>query len=438
MTQLQSYLAQLQRFGIHPGLERIRALLGQAGDPQSSYPIILVGGTNGKGSTCEFLARTLAGDGLRTGLYTSPHLYSWSERIRVLDSGTLSQSTPDSIFPGIISDIEIDALFHEAQEHLQRVAADAALGQPTEFETLTFLALLYFARVKVDAAVVEVGLGGHWDATNITQPLVSVITHVALDHCDRLGSTLEEIALDKVKIARPGRVLVTAETKPPVLAVLRQHCESSNARLWSFRAPEWSNDRTLLEQAVATLPLNDLQQNTEPTFQHINRATASLARAAFALEQPALHLEQSAKSIEYSVPGRLEVLRRKPTVIIDGANNPDGATHLAAQLPRIVQSCGGRLVLVLGILVDKDYGAMITTLAPLAHIVIATQSDSPRAAAASDIAREAALFCEHVEVVTPVTAACRRALALAQPDDVICITGSFYTIAEVERSSFEN
>ncbi|HEX8234611.1 MAG TPA: folylpolyglutamate synthase/dihydrofolate synthase family protein [Abditibacteriaceae bacterium] len=438
MTQLQSYLAQLQRFGIHPGLERIGALLEQAGDPQRSYPVILVGGTNGKGSTCEFLARTLANDGLKTGLYTSPHLYAWNERIRVLDSDTLSRSTPHTLFPGIISDTEMDTLFRDAQEHLQRVAADVALGQPTEFETLTFLSLLHFARAKVDAAVVEVGLGGRWDATNVTQPSVSVITHVALDHCDRLGSTLEEIALDKVAIARPNRVLVTAETKPPVLEVLQRQCESSNARLWSFRAPDWSNDRALLEQTMASLPLDNLQQNAEPTFQHINRATALVARAAFTLAQPDLGLAQRTSSAEYSVPGRLEVLRRNPTVLIDGANNPDGAAHLAAQIRPIVHSCGGRLFLVLGILADKDYRAMIATLAPLAHTVIATQSESPRAAAATEIAREAALFCEHVEVVTPVNAACQRALALAQPHDVICVTGSFYTVAEVERSALQN
>jgi dihydrofolate synthase/folylpolyglutamate synthase len=282
---------------------------------------------------------------------------------------------------------------------------------------------------------VEVGLGGRWDATNSTQPTVSVITHVALDHCDRLGSTLEEIARDKVEIVRPGRVLVTAETKPPVLEVLQQKCTRIGARLWSFRALEWSNERTSLERIVASLPIDDSQHNPEPTFQEINRATATVARAALAFEQPESCLTRSPDNIEYSVPGRFEMLRRNPTVIIDGANNPDGASHLAAQLPQIAQSCGGRILLVLGILADKDHRAMIATLAPLAHTVIATQSESPRAAAAADIAREAAHFCEHVEVVTPVSVACQHALALAEQNDVICVTGSFYTVAEVERDA---
>ncbi len=443
MTQLETYLAHLQRFGIQPGLERIRALLEAAGNPQRSYPIILIGGTNGKGSTCEFLARTLVAEGLKTGLYTSPHLYSWNERIRVLDSGqALDASARDKetsplLFPGIISDKALDVLFRDARSSLEDVAADPALGQPTEFETLTFLALLHFAREKVDAAVVEVGLGGRWDATNVTEPLVSVVTHVALDHCDRLGSTLQEIARDKVEIARAGRVLVTAETKPPVLEVLQQQCINKDARLWSFRAPQWSNDREALEQTLTSLPTPIEQTDgEESSFQHINRATALLARAALALEQPALKLAPDVPQIEYSVPARLEVLQSNPTVIIDGANNPDGAAHLAAQLLPLAQRYGGRILLVLGILADKDHQAMVSTLAPLAHTVIATQSTSPRAAAAADIAREATKFCEHVEVVTPVTAALRRALALAQRNDVVCVAGSFYTVAEVDRNVF--
>jgi dihydrofolate synthase/folylpolyglutamate synthase len=442
MTQLENYLAHLQRFGIQPGLKRIHALLNKAGNPQRGYPIILVGGTNGKGSTCEFLARTLAAEGLKTGLYTSPHLYSWNERIRVLDSGHVigssagTEKTPHLLFPGIISDKALDLLFRDARSSLENVAADAALGQPTEFETLTFLALLHFAREKVDAAVVEVGLGGRWDATNVTEPHVSVVTHVALDHCDRLGSTVQEIALDKVQIARPNRVLVTAETKPPVLEVLQQQCAAKGARLWSFRAPQWSNDRDALEQALVSGPIHiEHGEGEEPPFQQVNRATALLARAALALEHPALNLASDAPQIEYSVPARLEVLQHNPTVIIDGANNPDGAAQLAAQLPHIAQSCGGQILLVLGILADKDHQAMVSTLAPLAHTVIATQSTSLRAAPAADIAREAGAFCSHVEVVTPVTAALRRALALAQSNDVVCVTGSFYTVAEVERNA---
>ncbi|HEX9996143.1 MAG TPA: Mur ligase family protein, partial [Abditibacterium sp.] len=211
MTRLENYLQNLQRFGIQPGLERIQALLESAGNPQNSYPIMLVGGTNGKGSTCEFAARLLAQDGRRIGLYTSPHLYNWNERIRILPG--------DGLFEGAISDADLDALLDDALPHIETVARE--LGQPTEFEVMTFLGLWHFSRQKVDAAVVEVGLGGKWDATNATEPIVSVVTHVALDHMDRLGNTLEEIAADKVEIARAGRYFITAETKKSVLNVFK-------------------------------------------------------------------------------------------------------------------------------------------------------------------------------------------------------------------------
>ncbi len=226
MGAFENYISSLQRFGIQPGLERIEALLQRMEQPHRQYPHVLVGGTNGKGSTCEFLARLLAADEKQIGLFTSPHLYRWNERIRVVEGskfrapfGWIQSSEP---FPDAISDDDLDALFYAAKPHLDAVAQE--LGQPTEFETITALGLWHFALAKVNAAVIEVGLGGRWDATNTIEPLVSVITHVALDHCDRLGNSLEAIARDKVEIARAGRVLVSAETKPQVLPIFADYC----------------------------------------------------------------------------------------------------------------------------------------------------------------------------------------------------------------------
>jgi dihydrofolate synthase / folylpolyglutamate synthase len=484
MTGLQSYLDGLQRFGIQPGLERIQALLERAGNPHLHYPIVLVGGTNGKGSTCEFLARLLAAEGRKTGLYTSPHLYRWNERIRVLGARRGERAVPPDgaasggedrrlkiedrksrreLFPGIIADAELDALLEEALPHLQAVAA--ALGQSTEFETLTFLGLWHFARVAVDVAVIEVGLGGRWDATNVTEPVVSVITHVALDHQDRLGHTVEEIARDKVEIARPHRVLVTAETKPSVLHVFEEFCAAREVKLWPFQAPDWSNDRLALDQCLRWLPsiesVRDLlpSGNGEPPpdYQTINALTAATAK--FALDAapasaPGESPHEYSHSIyetsgdlrrlsavlavpEFIVPGRAEVLRERPLCLIDGANNPDGARLLAAHLRERMTSglAPRRLLLVLGILADKDYPAMVQELAPWAEVVIATQSGSPRAANADAIANEARRYCRSVETAQPVTKAVERALQLAAPEDVVCITGSFYTIAEVDREA---
>ena len=407
-NSLATYLQDLQRFGIAPGLQRIQALLDATGNPQKEYPVALVGGTNGKGSTCEFLARLLQADGKKVGLYTSPHLYTWNERIRVLDGET--EPPERQLCPGAIADPELDRLFQDALPYIKSVAT-TKLGQPTEFEVVTFLALWHFARQKCDVAVVEVGLGGKWDATNATEPMVSVITHVALDHCDRLGNTLEEIAGDKVHIVRPRRALVTAETKPEVLQVFEEHCRKIECEI------------TKVEMTV------------HADFQEINLQTAQTAHTALceSLNWP----QNSNLKTQHSklfVPGRFETIHKNPRVIIDGANNPDGAGILATQLQNtLAASSEARLILVLGILLDKDYVAMTEVLAPLADVVIATQSHSPRAATAELVAAEARKFCDRVEVVTPVQGAVERALELATENDVICVTGSFYTISEIER-----
>ena len=413
-TQLATYLQSLQRFGIAPGLERIRALLESVGNPQLEYSVVLIGGTNGKGSTCEFLARLLQAENKKIGLYTSPHLYNWNERIRVLDAEVKSQNT--DLFPGAISDSELDALFRDALPAIESVAA-TELGQPTEFEVVTFLGLWHFARQNCDVAVVEVGLGGKWDATNATEPIVSVVTHVALDHCDRLGNTVEEIAEDKVRIARPGRVLLTAETKPGVLQVFESYCAQIGCKL----------------HKVEMTPHED--------FQQINLQTAQAASRVLRerLDWPEV---QSSKfeAQDVQVVGRFETIAENPRIILDGANNPDGAEILATQLRSTlaasrVESPNARLILVLGILEDKDYRAITKVLAPLAAVVIATKSNSPRAANAECVAQEARKFCSRVEQSTPVAAAMQRALEIANENDIICVTGSFYTISEIEREA---
>jgi len=409
-TRLAAYLQSLQRFGIAPGLERIRALLQRAGNPQLEYPVVLVGGTNGKGSTCEFLARLLAEEGKRVGLFTSPHLYHWNERIRVLKSEVKTQKS--ELFPGAISNQDLDALFDEALPYIE-IVANSPLGQPTEFEVLTFLGFRYFAQQKIDVAVVEVGLGGKWDATNACEPIVSVITHVALDHCDRLGNTLEAIASDKIHIARQGKFLVTSETKLEVLEVFEKYCRNINCHIHKVPLPCGAD------------------------FQQVNFATALAAKGVLCRSLDWPQTPHSALRTPHSaVPGRFETIAENPRVILDGANNPDGAQTLATQLQDALnQTPGARLILVLGILADKDWAAMIEILAPLAAVVIATQSDSPRAASATLIAAQSRKFCAHVEQSTPSMAAFARALESAHSNDIICVTGSFYTIAEIERGN---
>lgn len=416
---LESYLNSLSRFGIRPGLERIAALLQETHLTAPPYPCILVGGTNGKGSTSEFLARALAADGRKTGLFTSPHLYHYNERLRILPAHD------DQLFEGAISDAAASATLTAALPALRKVAAE--MNDPTEFETLTLLALLYFAREKVDAAVLEVGLGGRYDCTNVIDPLVSVLTHVDLDHCDRLGNTRQEIAFDKVHISRPGRILVCAETRPEVLKVLFDYCRDQNVLFRPWRAPQWHTDPSWNAPTIDDLHPED--------FQSINYHTALQARQAFyeSLHQqiPPLH-----NNTHNTVPGRYEILRQRPLLIADGANNPDGARYLATRLKAdLAQSPQRKLILVAGILADKDYSEMVHILAPLASVVIATQSTSPRSAPAEEIARQVQEMQIPNHVIRPVTAAVQKALELAAPDDIVLVTGSFYTLGEMDRAA---
>jgi dihydrofolate synthase/folylpolyglutamate synthase len=406
---LETYMAELQRFGIRPGLDRIRALLASAGNPQNQYPIVLIGGTNGKGSTCEFLARRLTFHG-RIGLYTSPHLYRWNERIRVLDA---TQSGP---FCGLISDDDFDALLTDALPHIEGVTPEH--GQPTEFEILTFLGLWHFARCGVQAAVVEVGLGGLWDATNVTEPLVSVVTHVALDHCDRLGNTREEIAADKAGIARPDRAFVTAETLPNVLQVLEERCTEIGARL--VRVPD-EDESTVEIDRTSVLPV----------WQRINARTAAVAARELESE---LGWPSSPEATAVAVPGRAEIVRQNPTVILDGANNPDGAQHLADHLRAVYPD--RKFIFVAGFSADKDWRAMLEIWQPLAAHWIATQATHPRAATSEELARALGeTSAAPVEAIAHVGDAVQRALQTAAPDDIIVIAGSFFVLAEVDRAA---
>lgn len=428
-----SYLASVQRFGIRPGLERIRELLLRAqvldARGQAPFPVVLVGGTNGKGSTAQFLARLLVGSSRRIGLYTSPHLHAWNERIRILDASNTRDPSG-----GAISNGELEELFQSALPLLDEVA-QSEHGQPTEFEVLTLLGLLHFAQQTVDVAVVEVGLGGKWDATNVLDPLVSVITHVALDHCDRLGSTLEAIASDKIHIARPERVLVTAETKPQVLEVFREHCDSIGARLWPFLVPDSSKDEAQLREVwdeISLLPLPG-----SPTFQRLNLQTARVAHTAFcqAVGWPIEDETGAQWQGLGGMPGRFETVRQAPRVILDGANNPDGAQVLARELEQLkAQNPSARLHLIFGASSDKDARAMLQVLAPLADRLTLAQANHPRANSTAELASVAREFSTQAEEEADVNLALERAIGQARALDIVCVCGSFFLLGDVDRA----
>jgi dihydrofolate synthase/folylpolyglutamate synthase len=358
---------------IDPSLSRISAIMDLLGQPQTAYPVIQVTGTNGKSSTARMIASLLRALGLRTGLYTSPHLIDMRERIEIdgeLISAEQFMAVAGDVAPFIAS---VDA----------SVEADG--GTPvTYFETLTAIAYAAFADAPVDVAVVEVGLGGTWDATSVCAPQVSVITRVSMDHADILGDRIDLIATEKAGIVTAGSFAIIAEQEPDAAAVIE-------ARIDEVGVPAaWEGTSfAVLDRTVAVggqlLSLRGLSGVYEDVFlplfgahQARNAGVALAATEAF-IGGGTLALDADAVRegfADVTSPGRLEVVRRGPTVIIDAAHNPAGATALADALSEAFAFT--HLIGVVAVLSDKDAAGILRALEPVLDQIVVTQNDSPR------------------------------------------------------------
>ncbi len=393
-----------------PTLERVERLATLLADPQHAQPVLHITGTNGKGSTARMATALLAAQGLSVGTYTSPDLTRVNERI---------SRNGDPID---------DADFAEA------VAAVASLEQatgvrPTRFEILTLAALGWFAATAVDVAVVEVGMGGRWDATNVVDATVAVVTNVGLDHTGVLGPTRAHIATEKAGIVGPGATLVLGETDPDLVpifeatqpaALWRRHDDfgclanevAVGGRLLDVRTPAATYDQVLL-------PLHGAHQGD-------NAAIAIAAVEAFfgrALDDDVLR--EALAGVR--VPGRFEIVGRRPLVVLDGAHNPDGCQALADTLDDF--SVAGAPVLVVGMSQGRSAREMLSALgATRARLVVACAVDWPRSMPAGEIAAAARELGAAAEVVPDVADALQRALAVAGADDVVLVTGSLYVV----------
>ncbi|MBF8261956.1 MAG: folC [candidate division NC10 bacterium] len=392
-----AYLYGLQRFGVKLGLESIARLLQAVGDPHRRFPSILIGGTNGKGSTAAFLASILQAAGYRIGLYTSPHLLDFTERIRVDGQG--------------ISPAEVAHLTDEVR---------------------SIVATLF------PLPSIEVGLGGRFDATNILDPEVAVITNIALEHQEYLGRTLGAIAAEKAGIVRKGSHVVTAADSPEALAVIAGACRAQGATLLDIRdACDWQISRSDLSEqhfilAQAGEPTGEFTIRLLGRHQVTNAATA--IAAARLLRARGAHIPEG--SIREGLrltrwPGRLQLFPGHPLVILDAAHNPAGAKALRGFLEE--QQFAGRLILVFGVLKDKDWTAMLQELGPLARRVILTRPESDRAADPRGLV-EAERFCAKLEILEDVPEAITLARAVAEPQDVIVVTGSLFIISAALRT----
>jgi dihydrofolate synthase/folylpolyglutamate synthase len=399
--EAERYLLSLELFGMRFGLDRMRRMMTALGHPERRFDSIHVVGTNGKSSTVRMIAAILARHGLRTGVYLSPHLVSFEERIRIDDA-----------------DLE-PAAFAAAVQRAARAAelVDRSLAgddRVTQFEALTAAAYSELALREVEVAVIEAGLGGRYDATNVIPSSVQVLTSVGLEHTRWLGPTIADIASEKIAVVQPHGTLVLG-------AGLHPDAEQEAVNVAAERGA-----RIVHTGEDPGVPVGALG-----SFQRRNFALAKAAAQAHLgpLDPAAV----AAAAAEVRVPGRLQIVGREPLTLLDGAHNPDGMAALAESLPEIVAG-HDRLVAVISILDDKDAAGMLAALLPVCDAFVLTSSQNPRALpppTLQSLARQ--LSGPPSELVRDPRAALARARQLAGPNGVVLATGSIYLVADLLR-----
>jgi dihydrofolate synthase/folylpolyglutamate synthase len=398
----ERYLLSLELFGMRFGLDRMRLLLGALGSPQDRFASIHVVGTNGKSSTTRMIAAILQHHGVRAGAYLSPHLVSFTERIRI--TGT---DLGAGAFSAAVARVAAAADTVNAQlEHGDRV---------TQFEALTAVAYDELARAGVEVAVVEAGLGGRYDATNVIGSRVQVLTSVGIEHTRWLGTTIAKIAAEKLDVVKPGGTLVVgADLHPDALWLARAVTADRGARL--VQAPDDPGAVTLAARGA---------------FQQRNFAVARAAAQAFlgTLDEEAVR----AAAATTVVPGRFEVISERPMTVFDGAHNPAGLTALAETLPAF--AADRRLVAVVSVLDDKEIDAMLRVVLGFCEAVVFTTSGNPRAVPGEKLATAARRLGGQREIhqEDDPHAALGLARDLAGADGVVLATGSIYLIADLLR-----
>ena len=408
-------------------LENITVLMERLGRPDRTYPIVHIAGTNGKGSTAAFLESILRAAGFRTGLNTSPHLERINERIRIN-----GEEVSDQIFA---------ETFTRVQEVIEELLAAGRLeAHPTYFECVTALAFEVFARERVEFAVVEVGLGGRLDATNIVRPQVSVITRIDFDHENYLGHSLEEIAREKVGIVKAGVPVATAPQLPEVREVLRGKARELDATIVDT-GEDFDLEREIAEagcararararamgEAVRLAPGLPGRFQLENALNAVATARLLQARGYRITNQ---NIEQGIRSTEW--PGRLERLQAGPDVYLDGAHNPGAARELAQFLEE--NFARRRVYLIFGAMRDKSVDEMTGILFPLASEVIFTQPGTPRAVSANQLADLAGHHAARYTVIRDAEEALESALAKARSDDAVFVTGSLYLVGQLRHA----
>ena len=412
------YIHSLEKFGIKPGMERIRALCSALGNPQDKLKVIHVAGTNGKGSTSTIISNILRKSGYNTGLFISPYVTDFRERIQY--NGNMIEKK------------ELAECVETVKEIIDELSTKGI--QPTEFEALTATAFLYFKRKKCDFVVLEVGLGGRLDSTNvINAPYVSVLTSISFDHTAILGDTIEEIASEKCGIIKFGAETVAYPFQDEkAMQIIRNTCET---KCNSLRIPDVSALSVGEEKIDGTdVEYKSLHYKLPLAGKHMVYNSITAVEAVRSLDRFNINISDEAirNGIETSVmPARMELIKKKPVIILDGGHNEGCAQALADYIRKHIE--GKRIIMVSSLMADKDYESYLRTVLPFAETFIATKADVPRALSSDELMKTASVYCKNCFDISEPEKAIKAALNITQPEDVLIICGSFYLAGEIRN-----
>ena len=422
--EAMKYISSVGRFGSNYGLKRTFRLLELLGNPDKKLKLIHVAGTNGKGSTTAMITKVLRGMGYKVGMYTSPYIEEFEERIQIN-----GENIPKEKFVSLLVEVKeaVEKVIEEGYDH------------PTEFEILTALMFLYFYREKVDYGVVEVGLGGTLDSTNVLTPIVSVITSISYDHMNILGDTIEEIAKQKAGIIKENVPVVVYPAEKNVQDVIVKKAEVMNSKIRlvqknSVKLLNINRDDIYQEIQVSTMK-NEYKVKLPLLGAHqmINLAVAlNTIEVIFEGQNEKINVELVEKTLEdVEWKGRLEVLNKKPLIVIDGAHNIDGIKSLSYNVKKYFKYKS--IILLLGILADKQVDEMIEEITPLAKHVYALTPHSDRAQLSEELKEKIVKYNKNVTSVEDYEEAAIKAINEADEDDLILISGSLYMIGDMRK-----
>jgi len=428
-SQTEEYLNSFVNYEQIPGisyaqpgysLRHVEELLKRMGNPQLAARTVHIAGTKGKGSVAVMIAQVLSDSGYKTGLYTSPHLHILRERI--------------SIDGNLISEAEFAAAMAEVKPFIESMKDDSTFRQLTYFEVLTALTFAYFRKKRVDFQVLEVGLGGRLDATNVARPIVCIITPVSLDHTQILGNSLEEIAREKAGIIKPGCWVVLSPQPEEAASVITDICRDKQAKVvqvdkditWHKTGGDLNHQSLVIEGRTSKYHV-DIPLLGDFQLENAAVAVAALeilASTGFTIS--AADIAQGLARVKW--PGRFQILQQHPTVLVDGAHNVTSMRRLVSNIKSHFSY--KRIFLVFGTSCDKDIPGIINELVALSLHVIVTQTEHSRAAPLSTLITEFSMRGIEPETGETVTEAISRALSLADREDIICVAGSLFVVAE--------